>query len=152
MATNHFSNDLHLQMNKRSYQHQRERRSNPPAKEASFFFDFKGDVELVDSVTNQSEEMKKTFVSWHHRVQVRFFEASYFNMTVEWPGKGEVKLQRLYNDITSRTKDHSAYAAIQHMKFLLGQKDVLDIIKEVDCLRFYFDCAPDVRLPPPLSE
>ena len=54
--------DTHIIMNKRSYDHQRARRANPPKNEAAFFFDFKGDVALVDSVTSQSEEINKTFV------------------------------------------------------------------------------------------
>ena len=54
--------DTHILMNKRSYDHQRERRANPPKNEAAFFFDFKGDVALVDHVTSQTEEINKTFV------------------------------------------------------------------------------------------
>ena len=65
-------------------------------------------------------------------------------MTIEWPGEGDVTLQRLYNDVTSKTKDHSAYASIEHMKFLIDKKEVRDIIDSVDYLRFYFDCVPDV--------
>ena len=65
-------------------------------------------------------------------------------MTVEWPGEGDVILQRLYNDVTSSTKDHSAYAQIEHMKFLFGKKELRDIINSVEFMRFYFDCAPDV--------
>ena len=54
--------DTHILMNKRSYDHQRERRASPTQNEAAFFFDFKGDVALVDHVTSQTEEINKTFV------------------------------------------------------------------------------------------
>ena len=109
-----------------------------------FFFDFKGDVELVDHVTSQTEEINKTFVNSFQYEYHDHNEASYFNLTVEWPGEGEVILRRLYNDITSRTKDHSAYAQIEHMKYLFGKKELRDVINSVEFMRFYFDCAPDV--------
>ena len=71
-------------------------------------FDFKGDLFMgKGQVTTSAVDMKK-----HGK-------ASLFNLTIEYRDSEEEELQRFYVDVSSKKKDHDAFAALCHLRFIV---------------------------------